>query len=71
MPRHITASMLYDYVTCSHRLVKDSVEDPALRDPVSPFVQILWARCNLREAAIVQDFEISFLNLSRLTGDER
>lgn len=71
MPPKITPSMLYDYVTCPHRLVKDLFEDPALRDPVSPFVQMLWESGNLHEADVVQDLEIPFLNLSTLTGDER
>src|SRR5438552_13012571 len=40
----ITASMLYDLVACPHRVSMDLFADPAERDEVSPFVQLLWER---------------------------
>ena len=39
----ITAAMLYNLVSCPHRLTMDAFTDPALRDEVSPFVQLLEA----------------------------
>ena len=39
----ITASMLYSLVSCPHR-VRDLFDDPARRDPVNPFVELLWDR---------------------------
>ena len=48
MPR-ITASLLYSHLSCPHRVAMDATADPALRDPVSPFVQMLWERGTLHE----------------------
>ena len=38
----ITGSMLYDLEYCSHRPWMDLYANPARRDPVSPFVEMLW-----------------------------
>lgn len=38
----ITASMLYDLVTCERRVHHDIHTDSALRDPVGSFVRMLW-----------------------------
>ena len=40
----ISASMLYAHLTCPHRVSMDAHADPALRDPVNPFVEMLWDR---------------------------
>jgi len=40
----ITASMLYNVVTCPHRVTMDLCADSAERDPISPFVRLLWER---------------------------
>ena len=40
----ITASQLYDHISCPHRVTLDAHGDPARRDPVSPFVRMLWDR---------------------------
>jgi hypothetical protein len=42
MSTPITAAMLYDLVQCPHRVTMDLFADPAFRDKVSPFVQLLW-----------------------------
>jgi uncharacterized protein len=45
----ISASLLYNHLQCPHRVFMDSFADPALRDPVSPFVQMLWERGTIFE----------------------
>ncbi len=54
-PPPITASMLYDLVSCSHRVTMDLFADPAERDKVSPFVQLLWERGTVYEEQVVAD----------------
>src|SRR5690349_16606177 len=49
----ISASQLYDYVICPHRVHLDMFEDEAKRDPVSAFVRLLWARGTAYEDQIV------------------
>jgi predicted RecB family nuclease len=67
----ITASMLHDLVTCSHRVAMDLFADPAERDRVSPFVQLLWERGALYEEQVVADLGEPFVDLSMFTGDEK
>jgi len=67
----ITASMLYDLVTCPHRVSMDLFADPAKRDPVSPFVQLLWERGALYEEEVVAGLAEPFLDLSPYAGDEK
>ena len=59
----ITGSMLYSYALCPHRVTLDLFGDPANRDPVSPFVELLWERGNLYEREVVEGLEVPFLNL--------
>ena len=51
--RLITASMLYNHLVCPHRVAMDAFADPERRDPVSPFIEMLWARGNKYEAQVV------------------
>ena len=67
----ITGSMLYDLVCCPHKVAMDLFADPAERDPVSPFVQLLWTRGVAHEDAIIAALEIPFLDLSGYSGDEK
>lgn len=46
---HVTGSILYSLVTCPQRVALDTFGDQSKRDPVSPFVQLLWDRGNLFE----------------------
>lgn len=39
----ITSSQIRNSLVCPHRVSMDAVAAPSLRDPVSPFVQMLWA----------------------------
>ena len=49
----ITASMLYDYIRCPTRLELDFFEDSSKKDPISPFVQMLWERGHLYEDEVL------------------
>ncbi len=66
----ITASMLYSYVQCPHRVTLDLFGDPAKRDPVSPFVELLWERGNLYEKEIVAGLKVPFVNLREVQPAE-
>lgn len=70
-PILITASMLYDLVSCPHRVAMDLFEDPAKRDQVSPFVQLLWERGAAHEREIVAGLTQTFTDLSIYAGDEK
>src|SRR6185436_6473379 len=73
----ITAAMLYDLVYCPHRVGMDLFGDPAKRDPLSPFVQLLWERGQVIEQQVVESLKLPFTNLraspvaerERLTGE--
>lgn len=53
MPRSITASMLYDWVQCPHRVYLDIYGDAAEKKPESVFVKMLWERGLLHEEAVI------------------
>ena len=59
----ITASMLYDFDTCPHRVSLDLFGDPMKRDPVNAFVEMLWERGHAFELETIQKLEVPFLNL--------
>ena len=62
----ITASTLYSLVECPHRIWLDAVEDPAKRDRVSPFVELLWERGSKFERETIEGLGQPFLDLSAL-----
>lgn len=59
----VTGSMLYSYALCPHRVTLDLFGDPAKRDEVSPFVELLWERGNLYEREVAEGLQVPFLNL--------
>ena len=67
----ITGSMLYDLVACPHRLHMDKFADPAERDPVSPFVQLLWKKGVLWENEVMAGLDAPFTDLSGYRGEEQ
>jgi len=67
----ITASMLYDLVACPHRVTMDVFADPADRDDVSPFVQLLWDRGQTHEQAVMADLGTPFLDMSGYEEEEK
>lgn len=71
MPAPITASMLYDLVTCPHRVTMDIFGNPAERDEISPFVRLLWERGAAHEEQVIEGLELPFLDLSTYAGAEK
>lgn len=63
--------MLYNHLTCPHRVAMDAFGDWHLRDTVSPFVEMLWARGNKYEADVIAAVGEPYLDLSALKGDEK
>ncbi len=70
-PNKITAAMLYDLVQCPHRPAMDLFGDPAKRDEVNPFVQLLWEKGTAFEHEVIDGLEIPILDLSPYAGDEK
>jgi predicted RecB family nuclease len=70
-PKLISASMLYNHLACPHRVAMDAFGDWSRRDPVSPFVEMLWARGNSYEAQVVDGLGEPFVDLSGLAGEEK
>jgi|GEM_PF-4526333 predicted RecB family nuclease len=71
MSMPITASMLYNLVECPHRPTMDLYGNPAERDKVSPFVQLLWERGVLHERNTMSQLALPFLDLSPYEGTEK
>ncbi|MDA0282122.1 MAG: TM0106 family RecB-like putative nuclease [Planctomycetota bacterium] len=71
MSQPITASMLYDLLACPHRVSMDLFGDPALRDPVNPFVQMLWERGTQYERQVIDVLDVPFLDLSGYESEEK
>ena len=67
----ITASMLYDLVQCEHRPTMDLFGDPAKRDQINPFVQLLWEKGSVHEKEIIAELSVPFLDLSIYAGAEK
>lgn len=53
----ITASDLYDYVSCPRRVYLDHFGDPQQRDAVSPFVRLLWERGSAYERQVIEGLQ--------------
>jgi predicted RecB family nuclease len=68
----VTAAILYNLVECPHRIALDAFGDPKLRDPVSPFVRMLWERGNVYEKQVVDGLvgKAGYVDLSAFDGDE-
>src|SRR5437867_3327561 len=71
MAARITASMLYDLVYCPHRVTMDHFGDPSRRDPVSPFVELLWERGQAFEEEVIEKLAIPFTNLHPYANEEK
>ncbi len=67
----ITASMLYNFVQCPHRLNLDRHQDPSKKDPESKFVQLLWENGNVFESDVIENLTIPFVNLRELPDKEK
>jgi predicted RecB family nuclease len=71
MSAPITGAMLYDLVQCPHRVTMDLFAAPALKDKVSPFVQLLWEKGSLYEKEVIDGLALPFVDLSRYAGEEK
>ena len=71
MPTSITASMLYDLVSCPHRVTMDIFTDPAERDAANAFVELLWERGSIHEKKVIEGLKRDFTDLSTHKGDEK
>lgn len=69
--RAITGSMLADLVTCERRVHHDIHTDPAFRDAVSGFVEMLWANGNRHEAEIVAGLGHGLVDLREVPAPDR
>ncbi len=67
----ITASMLYNFVQCPHRLSLDLHEDPSKRDRESKFVRLLWEKGTAFEKEVIKKLELPFTDLSRQPTHKR
>jgi uncharacterized protein len=67
----ITASQLYNHLSCPHRVSMDAFGDPAQRDEPNPFIELLWERGSLFERETIAAIGAPFTDLSTLTGDEK
>lgn len=67
----ITASHLYNHVSCPRRVDLDVHGEQSLRSEISPFVRLLWERGAGHEAEVVAALPRGTVLLAGLTGDER
>ncbi len=71
MKKLVTASMLYNLIQCPHRVTMDVFENPALKDPVNPFVQLLWEKGNAFEKEVIDGLGIPCTDLHEYYGEEK
>jgi uncharacterized protein len=55
----ISATQLYDFVHCPHRVSMDAFGDAAERDETSPFVELLWEQGLVHENVIPERLAIT------------
>jgi uncharacterized protein len=65
----ITASQLYDYISCPHRVSLDAHRGRAGRDEVSPFVRLLWERGASFEGEVLTALGDSAVRVPSSDGD--
>lgn len=69
----ISATDLYSYVKCPHRVWRDAFDNEKLKDPPNEFIQLLWERGVTHERDVIakQKGEIEILDLSGIPPEER
>jgi predicted RecB family nuclease len=67
----IAASTLYDFVQCPTRVALDAFGDASKRDPINPFVRLLWERGTLFERETIAKLDQPFTDLSEFKGEEK
>ncbi len=63
--------MLYNLVQCPHRVTLDLFGNYKDRNPVSPFVELLWEKGNAFEKEVIEGLETPFTDLSKFKGEEK
>jgi glycosyltransferase involved in cell wall biosynthesis len=67
----IAASTLYDFVQCPTRVALDAFGDASKRDPINPFVRLLWERGTLFERETIAKLDQPFTDLSEFKEAEK
>ena len=67
----ISASQLYNHLTCPHRDSMDRHASPADRDEPNVFVELLWERGSMFERETIAALKEPFTDLSALSGETR
>jgi len=67
----LTASILYDFTHCPRRVALDQFGDGAKRDPVNPFIKLLWERGSIFERETIKGTASEYLDLSILEGEAK
>lgn len=69
----VTASELYAFVKCPHRIWRDAHDDPSLKDPPNEFVKMLWDSGTQHEQKILSEkFSAQdVLDLSQIPTEEK
>lgn len=68
---YITASILYDYLKCPHKVWRDIYGPQNEKNPEpNPFVQLLWEKGVLHEKKVITGFD-KFLDLSSFNREEQ
>src|SRR5947209_5101566 len=67
----VTASVLYDFTQCPERVALDAFGDSRKRDPINPFVRLLWERGTLFEQETIAKLRLPFLDLSKTDEVDR
>ena len=67
----ITASNLYDFVQCPMRVALDAFGDPGKRNPINPFVRLLWERGTLFERETIAKLDQPVTDLSESKEEEK
>lgn len=63
--------MLYDFVICPHRVLRDIFGDNSERNEISPFTRLLWERGHAFEREVIEGLDIPYLDFSELADEER
>jgi uncharacterized protein len=67
----VTASILYNLVSCPQRVALDAFGDPTKKDQENAFVRLLWERGHLYETDTIKKLELPFTNLSDAKAEDR
>jgi hypothetical protein len=63
--------MLYNLVSCEHRLYLDTFGDFSQRGEPNAFIQLLWEKGTLFEKEVMTALALPFLDLSSYRGEDK